>query len=355
MSVLHGYLLRTILGTTILVLAVLASLGAFIEFVTQLDDVGVGDYQITDALLWVGLQLPWILVQLLPIATLLGALLGLGVLASRSELIVLQAAGISPAGIARSVLVTGVVIAVVGTLIGQYIAPPMERFARKHRDVAKFGQTGITAGGSAWIRDRSTILNVIPPGPENPGGGVFVFRLDPEGRLTATGRADSVTADADEQWFLNNFAESRFSAEGVTVLAGQKALALTGTNPDLLGLTVVREDTLTGPELWGYVQYLRASGLAARRYEVAFWSRLSASAAVPLMCILAVPFVLGPLRSSGAGGRLLVGVGIGLVWFLLSRLLADGGAIWNLSALVVAWVPTALLAAAAVVLFSRLR
>ena len=39
MRILHGYLLRTILGTTGLVLAVLLSLGAFITFVGQLNDI----------------------------------------------------------------------------------------------------------------------------------------------------------------------------------------------------------------------------------------------------------------------------------------------------------------------------
>ncbi len=355
MNVLNGYLLRTILVTTALVLGVLGSLGGFIEFFSQLDDIGVGDYRIADALLWVGLQLPKILVQLLPIATLLGALLGLGALASRSELIVLRAAGVSPAGIAKSVLITGLVIAVVGAVVSQYLAPPMERFARKHRDIAKLGQTGVSGGDSAWIRDRSTVLNVTPPGPAHPGGQVMVFRLDPDGRLASVGRADTVTVDASEQWFLNNYAESRFTPEGVDISRSAASLALQGVNPELLGLTVVRESTLTGRELWGYMQYLKASGLKAWVYEVAFWSRLSAVVAVPLMCVLAVPFVLGPLRSSGAGGRMLAGVGIGLGWFLVTRLLSDGGAVWNLNAVAVAWLPTALLGAAAALLFSRLR
>ncbi|MEO8223694.1 MAG: LptF/LptG family permease, partial [Gammaproteobacteria bacterium] len=125
MRILHGYLFRTILGTTGLVLAVLLSLGAFIEFVGQLNDIGVGDYRLQDALIYVLLQMPSVVAQMLPIATLLGALLGLGSLASRSELIVLQAAGVSPRGLARSVLLTGVVLALAGLALSLYLAPPM--------------------------------------------------------------------------------------------------------------------------------------------------------------------------------------------------------------------------------------
>ena len=134
-----------------------------------------------------------------------------------------------------------------------------------------------------------------------------------------------------------------------------KSLALEGINPDLLGLTVVREETMTGVVLWRYVQYLKHSGLNARKYEVAFWSRIASVLAVPLMCVLAVPFVLGPLRSGGAGLRMLAGLGIGLTWFLVSRTLSDGGAVWNLNAVFVAWLPTVVLALTTTLVLSRTR
>jgi lipopolysaccharide export system permease protein len=353
--ILHGYLFRTILGTTGLVLAVLLSLASFIKFVGQLDDIGTGDYGLLNALVWVLLQLPTIIAEMLPIATLLGALLGLGSLASRSELIVLRAAGVSPRGLARAVLVTGIVLSLAGLVISLYLAPPLERYARQQRELAKFGQAGISSGESAWIRDRTTILNVTPPSEENPAGSVYVFRLGENGVLDAIGRAESVRAEADKRWFLHNYAESRFTPTAIQTSRVAEFLALKGVNPDLLGLTVVRESTMSGVGLWRYVQYLKRSGLDARRYEVAFWSRIASLFAVPLMCVLAVPFVIGPLRSGGAGSRMLAGLGIGLAWFLVSRTLADGGIVWNLNAIVIAWLPTVLLGIATFAVLSRTR
>ncbi len=343
------------MGTTALVLAVLLSLGAFIEFVGQLDDIGVGEYGLLNALLWVVLKMPNIVAQLLPIAVLLGALLGLGSLAGRSELIVLQSAGVSPQRLAGSVLVTGAVLAMVGFALSMYLAPPLERYARQQRDMAKFGQSGVNAGDSAWIRDRSTIMNVIPPGDEDPGGSVYIFRLGAGSELEAVGRADTVRADPDRRWFLRNYTESRFTPTAILRSFKDEALALEGMNPDLLSLTVLRDETMTGSALWRYVQFLKRSGLDARDYEVAFWSRIAAVLAVPLMCVLAVPFVLGPLRSGGTGLRMLAGLGIGLTWFLISRTLTDGGEVWNLNALAVAWLPTLALAIATVAVLSRTR
>lgn len=355
MWIIRRYFLKTICATAGLVLAVLISLGGFIEFVGQLDDLGVGDYGLPQALVWVLLKLPNVVFQLMPVAVLLGALLGLGSLAAKSELIVLRAAGVSPAGFARAALMTGVILAVLTLLLGEMLGPPLERYARQFRAQAKFGNAGMDQGGGAWIRDGEVILNVMAPTEEEPAGGVFLFRLDPSPGLAAIGRADSVNVDGGARWLLRNYRETRFGPNGVDVSTAAESPSVSNLNPDLLNLTVVREETLSGIALWRYLQYLKQNGLDARAYEVNFWSRIATSVAVALMCVLAVPFVLGPLRSTGTGARMLTGLGIGLTWFLVSRTLADGGEVWNLNPALVAWLPTLILAVASVVVVTRTR
>ena len=124
---------------------------------------------------------------------------------------------------------------------------------------------------------------------------------------------------------------------------------------DLIGLTVVRPDSLTGTELFRYVQYLKRNELDARRYEVAFWSRIAAAAAVAPMCVLALPFVFGRLRSSGSGARMVIGLIVGLAYFLASRGLADGGQVYELNPLLIAWLPTIALTLATLVAILRTR
>lgn len=347
MRVARSYLSWAVAGGTALVLAVLLSLAAFIEFVGQLDELGEGSYGILQALGYVGLKLPTFAFVMLPIAVLLGALLGLGNLASRSELIALRAAGFSPLQIARGALGAGVVLGLFALLLGEYLGPPAERFARQYRAMAKFGEDMPQAGPSSWIRDGEIFLNVLWPSERNPSGGVFLYRVRPGEGLQSLGRAESLEPGDGNSWSLKGFAETRFGSDGVQVAREQGTLEGLGLNPELLGMTVLRPNTLDGRELLGYVRYLRRNDLDARQYEVEFWSRIAAAVAVPLMCLLAVPFVLGPLRRAGNGGRLLIGVVIGLGYFLASRALSDGGVVWNLTPLVTAWAPTALLALAA--------
>jgi lipopolysaccharide export system permease protein len=249
---------------------------------------------------------------------------------------------------------TGLVLAAAGLVLGEAVGPPLERYARQFRAAAKYGEAGLDTGRSAWIRDGDTLLNVVAPTGEPGVGGVYVFRKGAGGWLDSIGRADSVHVEPDGSWVLDNFADSRFVATGVDAGA-RGSPVLRGLNPDLLGLAVVREETLSGAALYRYIRYLQRNGLDSRRYEVSFWARISTALAVAVMCVLAVPFVLGALRSGGAGARMLTGLGIGLAWFLMARTLTDGGAVWGLSPLFVAWLPTTLLAVAAGVALARVR
>ena len=76
MGLLTRYLMRTILASTALVLLVLLALAILFEFIGQLDDVQ-GGFGIPQALLFAALRVPQLSFEMLPIAALIGSLLGL--------------------------------------------------------------------------------------------------------------------------------------------------------------------------------------------------------------------------------------------------------------------------------------
>jgi lipopolysaccharide export system permease protein len=354
-TIIRNYLGRSILGTTALVLGVLLSLGCFIEFVGQLDDVGVGDYGILQGVAYALLKAPEMAFTMLPMAVLLGALLGLGALASGSEIVALRAAGTSPAMLARSVLVTGVVLALVAMVVGFYLAPPLERYSRQFRTFAMHGPSGLAGSESAWVRDGNVIMNVNRLGSPSEFGGVYLFRLGAGDRLVSVARADSAGIGDGNEWTLNNFAETRFTDTGVTTRRVSRFAESTGMSPELLSLTVVRPEALNGLVLWRYIGYLKRNDLDSRRFEVAFWRRLSSAVAVAPMCVLALTFAFGQLRRAGTGARMLIGVGIGLAYFLAARSLVDGGEVYNLDPMLIGWLPTILLAIATSIALARTR
>ena len=174
-------------------------------------------------------------------------------------------------------------------------------------------------------------------------------------RLASVARADSAGLGDGKEWTLNNFEESRFGDEGVSVRRERRFAELSGLSPELLSLTVVRPEALNGLALWRYIRYLRQNELDSRRFEVAFWRRIASAAAVAPMCVLALTFAFGQMRRAGNGARMLIGLVIGLAYFLGSRGLADGGEVYNLDPLLVGWLPTVLLAVATAVALARTR
>jgi lipopolysaccharide export system permease protein len=65
--------------------------------------------------------------------------------------------------------------------------------------------------------------------------------------------------------------------------------------------------------------------------------------------------VLGSLRSAGAGTRMMLGLLIGIGFFLLQRLIESGSVVFNLDPVLLAWLPTALLALVTGMLLMRVR
>lgn len=354
MKLISGYLLKTILGATGLVLLVLLALAGFIEFIGQLDNTGQGTYNTAGAALYTGLRLPLLAVEMLPVATLLGALLGLGSLAGNSELIAMRAAGISARRLAVAVAFSGLLLTVIGTVIGEYIAPPLDQFARKYRSAAR-SDTARIGARNTWVRDGQRIFNVEGVNDRLEFGGFYVFEINAQQKLSRVGYASSADLSADNQWMLDGFRETTFTDEALSASVSDTSVERYNVDAELLGIAALRPGSLSLGGLRAYLSYLKQNKLDSRTYATEFWSRISNVLAVVLMPMLAIGFVFGSLRSGGAGARLLIGVLIGLGYFLASRTLANSGQVFSLDPMIVGLAPTAILAAATAIAINRVR
>jgi lipopolysaccharide export system permease protein len=287
---------------------------------------------------------------------LIGTLLSLGNLAVHRELIVMRASGVSSWQLLSAVGLGGFVLAVLMVLLGESLAPSLGAYAREMRTRTMHEEIAVANGQATWLREGDRIVSLRrQAGDLGYGDGVLLFELGSDQSLKQIARADSAELDAAGGWVLSNYAHTSFDANGVTSRTERGSSEVSGVNPDLLELSVVREDLLDTPSLVRYIGYLRANGLDAHRYLVAYWSRVASVVSVVAMTVLALPFVFGGLRSAGAGARLVVGLIIGLAYFVAGEVLTSGGAVYGLNPLIIAWAPTALLTLIAAVAFARIR
>jgi lipopolysaccharide export system permease protein len=355
MSVLARYLMRAVIGYTLLVMLVLLILNALYLLITQQDDIGIGTYTTASAFMFVGLNLPQHAFEMLPIASLIGALLSLGNLARSMELIVIRVAGISTARIALWVASAGVLLMGMTWVLGEYVAPPMEQYAREMKTFEKFHDYSMAGNRTAWAKDGDRIFSVRQQSAGNSYGGVYVFKFDSQRHLRSIGKANSASIDANNRWQLSDYRESRIEEDRITPVRQPSATLETNLSAEFLGLAAVKPESMPIRALFSYVQHLKRNGLDARDAETAFWARIARTIAVCIIVVLAVPFAFGPMRSTGTGARTVVGIMIGVVFLLLTKLMDSSGELFDLPPVVVGWTPTAVLVLVTCVAVARVR
>jgi len=355
MHLLDRYLLRTILASVTLVMSVLMVLASLFMFIEQQSEIGVGSYTTLQAFSFVALNLPQQVYDFMPVGALIGSLVGLGALARGSEITVMRATGISPARLAAGAAMAGLLLILIEIVVGEFLAPPLEQVARQQKAFSKYADVSFGAHGGSWVRDGNLILNVSKQSGERQFGGMQVFELSPDHRLQAIGQAARATVGADRTWLLRGYSESRFTPDRVLARSSGERRLESSLSAGFLGLAVSSPSDLELVALWRLIRYYRSNDLDARPYLFAFWSRIARTAAILFAAILAVPFVLGSLRSAGTGARMVMGLILGIGFFLLQRLIESGSVVFNLNPVLLAWLPTTLLALATLMLLMRTR
>lgn len=353
MSLLSAYMMRMILASTALVLVVLLALAGLFEFIGELDDVK-GDYQTPQVILFTALRLPNLAFEMLPVAALIGSLLGLGALAGNSEIIVMRSAGLSVTRLASMVAVSGAVLLVLTGLLGEFIGPPLDFYARDMRMEARY-QKDDDLGNDAWVKDGPVYLHLERVNSEFEFGSIFLFRFDDENKLASIAQAANSGIDDEDNWILENLRETRFKDDGIQVVESSVAVESFEVNAELLGNSLAKPLSLSARGLLVYIDYLKRNNLDASQYESEIWYRASRTLTVLVMPILSLAFVFGSLRSGGAGGRLMIGVVVGLAYYLASETLANSGQVFDLNPAIVNWLPLLVLCMITAIALRRVR
>jgi lipopolysaccharide export system permease protein len=349
------YLARTLLGSVGLVMAVLVVIGGLFQFIDEQGSVGVGHYGMAEALVFALLNIPRFALNAFPAGVLIGSLLGIGVLARSHELTAMRAGGMSRWRLAGSALGCGLLLMAVGLLVGELLAPRMEQMADERKALARFDSVSFAGAGGAWLRDGNLILNIAERGRGNDFGGMMVFELDGERHLASIARAERASNDADRSWRLSGYAESRFNGEQVSGTRAATHRLASGISAAFLQLAAVQPAELSLRELRRAMDYLRRNQLDDQGYQLAWWSGLARTVAIPIAVLFALPFGFGSMRNAGGGARAALGLVVGLVYFFLQRTVESGTVVFQLDPLLLACLPTGLLGLAAAVLLLRTR
>lgn len=339
MLIIDRYIRNAVISSTLTVLLVLAGVQSFMELVAQLSNMGRGGYGIGLVLLTLPLRLPSDLYIFFPVAGFLGCLLGMGGLASSSQLIVMRASGVSLRQISWAVIKAALILIVFMTLVGEWIAPRMQEKAEQIQEMA-LGYDSTNAH-DIWLHQKNQFVHIDTVLSPSVMKGLSIFEFNQSGELLSAMNAQKALKQND-RWYIENSQKTLFSSKQTQVeKVAWQALPIV-FDAQLLFSSSQDAHANSIASLIRKIHYLEHSGLLANQFQLSLWQRILQPFTTVLMIALGIPFIFGSLRSSSMGHRMLVGIIIGFIFYMLNRLFGPITIVYQFPPVLAAMAPTML-------------
>ncbi|QOL27193.1 LPS export ABC transporter permease LptG [Thalassotalea sp. LPB0316] len=346
MKILDWYIGRVIASTTLMTLTVFVSISGIIKFVEQIRAVGRGNYDLSHAALYVLYSTPRDIEIFFPMSALIGGLIGIGMLASHSELIVMQAAGLSRLDIIKSVMKAAAILVLLSMAVGEWLAPKGEAAAREIRAQAISGGSLISSKTGIWAKDGDYFVHISEV--ENTGTlkQIQIYRFDDNLKLESWSAANKATYQQDS-WLLHDVKNTKIYDMSYTTEIAETQIWQSSLTPEKLGVVIVNPEALSIQGLLEYLEYLKNNEQDPSRYELALWRKIIQPFTVGVMLLLALSFIFGPLRSMSMGARIVMGVATGIVFYLVNQVAGSISLVYQLPPILGAILPSIIFVGAA--------
>lgn len=353
MRLIKGYIARSVFGAIAMVLLVIVALDVISRFVDELDRIQA-DYTYLEALIYAGMSIPGSVYEFLPLASLVGCLIGLGMLAGASELVVMRAAGVSIIQVVWAVMRPVLVYIGVGLLLGEYVTPMVNQYSESRRAIAMGHQSALEGQRGVWNREGNEFMHFSAVMPNGSLLGVTRLEFGESGELLRSTYVESATYQGG-RWLQE---------DGVRSIMGDQRIERevfaardwdTELSPELLDVLVLSADELPMQRLRSYANYLERQGQDAGEYRLAFWQKALQPLATGSLVMIAISFIFGPLRHVTMGFRIFSGVIVGIVFRTSQDLLGPSSLIFGFPPLIAVLLPIAVSAVIGLILLRRAR
>lgn len=298
------------------------------------------------------LRLPFMAMQILPFAILLGGIAAFWRLTRSSELVVARAAGISAWGFLTGPVAVAVLLGVTATTIISPLSSAM--LARAERLDAQYlrNTSGITAlaGGRLWLRQadpglepqgvailsgRPVPISNLRPGEAFRLDEITIWRLSADDRPLARVEAPSAVLEAG-RWMIADAVT--FGSDRMPSPARRIELP-TDLTPARIQDSFASPDTLSFWALPDFIQVLENAGFSAVRHQLQFQSLLALPLLAAAMALLAAGFSMRSSRRGGVAQMIGGGVAAGFALFVIDKVTAEFGEAGTLPVIFAAWAP----------------
>jgi lipopolysaccharide export system permease protein len=298
------------------------------------------------------LRVPYVAMQILPFAVLLGGIIAFWRLTRFSELIVARAAGISAWGFLAGPVLVALLLGLGASTALSPLSSAMLARAERLDQLYLRNVGGITAlaGGRLWLRQadeglqpqgvaiisgRPMATRELRPGEALRLSEVTIWRLSAEDRPLARIEAASALLQP-----------GRWRFEGAVVFGAERVASApqnldfpTELTPERIENSFATPDTLSLWALPEFIKILEDAGFSAIRHRLHFQSLLALPLLAIAMALLAAGFSMRSARRGGVARMIAGGVSAGFALFVLDKITGEFGEAGTLPVILAAWAP----------------
>lgn len=343
MKILDRYITKILLIYTLSVMAIWIGIYILFNFINEVDLIGQQNYTTLSAVIYVTADLPAVIYSHSSVIILLGCLLGLGHLATTSQLVVIRGCGISIMQIAQKVIVTALIFVFSVILLGEFVAPISTEHAESYKAKALGHNVASANRQGFWLKDGDTIINVKENFDGNTFGDVTLIKLNSANQLDSIFYSDKAVFNEGNLSLDKTKYYQLKQAEKFTNIQSknhQKYSTKVLFDQALIDALKKEPKELSSLELYKYKTFLAKNSLASEPFEVELYKRMVKPLTLVAMLMLSMLFIFGSLRDATLGKKIFLGVVISLFFQLSSRI---GGVVslrFNYDPLFSAFAPT---------------
>lgn len=336
---LSSYIGINVLSAIAVSLIAIVGLDLVASILDQMGDIK-RNYQFADVLIYTATKLPSTIYEYIPLASLIGCLVGLGMLATNSEVVVMRASGISLIRIVYYVFRPVILFILLAALIGEYFSPYLDQLAESKREYLRKGESALDSTSGFWAKEGDEFIHFNAVFPGGVLFGVTRYKLDDQRQLEEVSFSSRATFNKTEGfWVEENVSSTMFVEQQTYTRKWVTREWKTELTPEVLTLNILPADGLSAASLNDHIGYLDERRADAEKYRLAFWSKVLQPFAILGLVLVGIAFVFGPLRQATVGFRIFVGVLFGISFKLLSDILGPLSIVFEMPPILAVFAP----------------
>jgi lipopolysaccharide export system permease protein len=320
LNILNRYILKEFTQLLGLVLASLGSIYLIVEFIERVDDFVEHDAALVDSLLYFLYKLPLVIYQIMPMALLFPSILLVNRWIRSKELMAVKASGVSLFRFMRPIIMMSVLASAFVFLWGDFVVgPSLDRLDYIFREKIKKEASKEYLQRNIWVKTGDGeiwhISKFIPS--ESRMVGVVIYSFTSGQKIKTRVDAKGVSRKEGRWYFHETYVRSFVKGQMITSRYFKKVSLPYNLNLSDIKTEPIKLEGISLRRLWRKVKDRKAMGLDSAAMTVGMHSKLSYPLAGLVMALLGIPFSLSQERGGKAALSIIMGVAIGVFYWLI--------------------------------------